>query len=679
MFDERHEDDGEGDEDGAVDEEPFVFEGVHDHTGEHGGDSLGGHGGDVVVAGVLSDGGVGGELDDHGQGVDVDDDEPEAGDEVEQREERGGHEGVGVRLDEGEDEQEADDRHRETDHDGLSSAELCRHVAHGDEGYRADAHGDAGDDGRDARVEVKRLGGVDGEVGRHGVIAHEPHEDGAEDEQEADELRLFGLGLCLPPFLGGTELAGLGFRHLEHFGRDLGLAALLCRGALVREDVPACGSLIFGAFRSGFILIGDAVLFAYLVAAVHHLLFTHEREEAREQQQHARRHRREDDDIVLQPFAEEDDCIDEEGYRAAHAAAKVDDRVRLRAQGLGRDIGHERDRRRTECRHRDEDEEQDDHIDGDALVSFRGVGRLVVDLIADPGVHAGGGELLVILVAYSDVVIGESAVAVPVRERVAEIRGHAVVEGDFLAVILIGGGAEHAEEGFGGGEIRIIADGKELLLVDVVHRHIVAVGVVAARLPERGEALGHEGVLVELREIAVLDVHRLLLLSERGDGDEDHQDDGSDGAYDDERRPSAPLLDQLALGVVGDLAEEGEHEEGEQVVKTHDETADGVGKTVSVLEEQRHDEVVRRPEDHDDGKCETDLESLGVIQLERLFGLAVLPVRPIVRDLCGLLDGIGSDGVLGGDRRAVDVVVHSILLTLSSKARMRDPFQVRIL
>ena len=78
MFDERHEDDGEGDEDGAVDEEPFVFEGVHDHTGEHGGDSLGGHGGDVVVAGVLSDGGVGGELDDHGQSVDVDDDEPEA-------------------------------------------------------------------------------------------------------------------------------------------------------------------------------------------------------------------------------------------------------------------------------------------------------------------------------------------------------------------------------------------------------------------------------------------------------------------------------------------------------------------------------------------------------------------------------------------------------------------------
>ena len=191
--------------------------------------------------------------------------------------------------------------------------------------------------------------------------------------------------------------------------------------------------------------------------------------------------------------------------------------------------------------------------------------------------------------------------------------------------------------------------------------------------------LVHELVIDALREVIVLSLHRLLLLSERGDGDEDHQDYGSDGAHDDERRPSAELLDQLALGVVGDLAEEGEHKEGEQIVQSHYEAADGVGKTVSVLEEQRHDEVVRRPEDHDDGKCETDLESLRVIQLERFFGLAVLPVRPIVRDLCGLLDGIGSDGVLGGDRRAVDVVVHSILLTLSSKARMRDPFQVRIL
>ena len=123
------------------------------------------------------------------------------------------------------------------------------------------------------------------------------------------------------------------------------------------------------------------------------------------------------------------------------------------------------------------------------------------------------------------------------------------------------------------------------------------------------------------------------------------------------------FLTQLALGVVRELAEEGEHEKGEQVVKAHDETAHGVGKTVGVLEEQRHDEVVRRPEYHDDGKCETDLESLRVVEPKRFFRFAVVALRYFGLARCGVfLDG---KSVLGN---AVDVVVHKILLTQTGRA-----------
>ena len=113
--------------------------------------------------------------------------------------------------------------------------------------------------------------------------------------------------------------------------------------------------------------------------------------------------------------------------------------------------------------------------------------------------------------------------------------------------------------------------------------------------------------------------------------------------------------------------------QGEQVVKTHDETADGVGKTVGVFEEQRHDKVIRRPEDHDDGKRKTDFECLGVIQTQRLSGLSL----PFSAACCGsnVIRRSHRGGILRGHldgvAHAVDVVVHKFLLTQTGRAKVR--------
>ena len=106
------------------------------------------------------------------------------------------------------------------------------------------------------------------------------------------------------------------------------------------------------------------------------------------------------------------------------------------------------------------------------------VRRLLVDLIADPGVHAGGDELLVVRVAYPDVIVCVSAVAVPVVEGVAELRGiHLGVEGDFLSAVLISRGAQHTEEGFCGGELVVVADLHEIVRREMVLRYVAHVGV----------------------------------------------------------------------------------------------------------------------------------------------------------------------------------------------------------
>lgn len=259
-----------------------------------------------------------------------------------------------------------------------------------------------------------------------------------------------------------------------------------------------------------------------------------------------------------------------------------------------------------------------------------GVRRLSVDGLADVGAHSAFDIFGVVVVARLDVAVGDDAVVVPVIAR--DSRRDGVIERDFLAVVGVGLRTQHSEDCLCGREVGVVTD-PEILLVgyalagasDVaeVTLHIRAVAIVAAELPELLETLRHEGVVVELGANAVLDVDCLLLLSERGDGDEHHEYDRRQRAEHDERRPSAPLSDQLALGVVGDLAEERQHEEGEEVVQSHDEAADGVGKAVCMLQKKGDDKVVRRPENHDYRKRETDFESLFVVKPK---GFEFLPV-----------------------------------------------------
>ena len=256
-----------------------------------------------------------------------------------------------------------------------------------------------------------------------------------------------------------------------------------------------------------------------------------------------------------------------------------------------------------------------------------GVGLSLVDTVADVRTHAGFDIPAVIVVALFDVGVGDFAVAVPVVA--VDTRRHLVGERHFhglsVEVVGVGLGAEHTEEGLGGFEVGVVTD-FEILFVGqpfaaaadgTLARHIIDIAVVAALFPEHGESLTHESVVVYLGFDFRLDVLRFFLLTESDHGHENHKYDGGYCAEYDERRSSAPLAYEFALGAVGNFAEQRQHEQRKQIVKTHDETADGVGKTVGVFEKKRHDKVVSRPENHNYRKCEPDLKSLLVVEPER--------------------------------------------------------------
>ncbi len=116
----------------------------------------------------------------------------------------------------------------------------------------------------------------------------------------------------------------------------------------------------FGIFA--FRKVVDFVFFADFLAFCNHLTLVDEGKESCQKQEHARRNRTEDNDVVFKALTEQNHSVDQERYCAADTAAKVDDCVCLRAQGLWRDVGHKCDCGGTEGCHCDKHQKKNDHI-----------------------------------------------------------------------------------------------------------------------------------------------------------------------------------------------------------------------------------------------------------------------------------------------------------------------------
>ena len=145
----------------------------------------------------------------------------------------------------------------------------------------------------------------------------------------------------------------------------------------------------------------DAVLFADFLTFRDKFLFLHESKEAAKEQQHTRRHRSENNRISIDRQREHKrDGVNNERNRAACTAAKIDNRVCLRAQGFGRDVGHKRDCRASERCHRDKDKQQNHHINRKAGFTFRRFRNIFVNFVGNIVVHARRDVFVVMVVVF---------------------------------------------------------------------------------------------------------------------------------------------------------------------------------------------------------------------------------------------------------------------------------------
>ena len=158
-----------------------------------------------------------------------------------------------------------------------------------------------------------------------------------------------------------------------------------------------------GCFCAFFALVKvvDAVLFADFLTFRDKFLFLNESKEAAKEQQHTRRHRSEDNRISIDRQREHKrDGVNNERNRTACTAAKIDNRVCLRAQGFGRDVGHKRDRRASERCHRDKDKQQNHHINRKAGFTFRRFRNIFVNFVGNIVVHTRRDVFIVMVVVF---------------------------------------------------------------------------------------------------------------------------------------------------------------------------------------------------------------------------------------------------------------------------------------
>ena len=329
------------------------------------------HRGYVIVARILAHAGRGRKFQHHREGIDVCDDQSEARDQVEDGKQVFCHM---VGSNEQEDQHERNHRKGKPEKHALTPADLDGEDADGDKSDRGDRHRHAADDGRHARRLVQHLGAVDRKVAGNSVVAHKPHKGRRKDEEEA---ALEGAFVLL--FAGGKFLRGDDFR----------IFALL---------------LLFGGSAQfhRFVVVADAVGFAFLLAFLNVLGFVYEEEEGNQKQHHRRRA---DGKYLRKGIIRYDEArrIDNEGDSAADAAHQVDHRVGLRAQRLGGHVGHQRHGRRTEGCHRNQHEEQNGKVN--AYPFGMHFGDLGVDFLAGKNGDARLHKALILFVMRLDLLI----------------------------------------------------------------------------------------------------------------------------------------------------------------------------------------------------------------------------------------------------------------------------------
>ena len=246
------------------------------------------------------------------------------------------------------------------------------------------------------------------------------------------------------------------------------------------------------------------------------------------------------------------DGVDEDGHKAARAAHKGDQRVRLRAQRLGRDVGHQRDRRRAVGRHRDQrrQKHKDEHHQKPDVLSSDLRGDQTLRLIE------GREEVFVV----EGVLLGgqlDRAVRKPLEPRL------------IVGVLPAGDERVYARLGFAAPIAAVLC-------------HIV---------------------VDDLRIVDVADPGQQTVLDVFDDRHTDHKQHREDRTPKNERGASAELG---FAAPVRKVPEQRQKEDRQQVVQTHNDAVLGILHAEHALQDERHDVVVDFPKAHDAHECKAD-------------------------------------------------------------------------